>query len=941
MFPSGGGIIKIPMEGFPLDEFQKRAAETPGPAMVIAGPGAGKTRLLLARVLHLLQKGVPPERIFLLTFTVKTCRELRERLSALGISGPRVETFHSLAYDLLYEAADAPPRLLSEEEATDLIQRLARKLKISGSPRKLLEAVRSGHPAYSSLRKAYLDYLSASDLYDYLRLLLAVPEKRPPFPPGYQVLIDECQDLSPEIFRFLSLFPAEGLFLVGDPAQAIYGFRGADPRALKTFLEGLPGLSIHTLALSYRVPERILATAESLREDLFSGSTSLKAVRAGGEIRGWFFPSEKAEAIGVAKLVAELTGGVYLERAGEGLSPDEVLVLARLRAVLSPVKETLLREGLPVAEPEVEAEERRQKLLQLADRLAAGTLTPEEVLSEIRPLAPSLSDLFSGEERERLAARLRFLSTADLISVSREGVNLLTIHGAKGLEAEAVILVGAEEGLLPLELFPDTDPAEEKRLLYVALTRAKGRFFFTASGRRTLFGKRLPGRICPWLRHLPLTTDKGSRPRRAVQQGLFALLLLFLLVLPAGAESLRDFLRLQTPLLLRNHPVLSALRARIRAQENRIAPAGALPDPRVTFMVRNAGDPVPANTLGEEPMSMAGIKIEQTVPWKGKRKTRERIAALKAKELRLKWEEKSWELWRDLVQSALEMVYLEREAEILREMDGILRELEESARSRYQTGAGIQADILRAAVERGLLRERVARNLERQKVLRERLSRRLLFTRVSRLPKLELPAGLPPLPEEERLSAFLEQAPRVILYRLYLRERELRAHLAELEKRPDPKFFAGWYSRGTYPEIYEFGAGISIPLFISRKQDLLARAEKDEALAAGENLEDVKADLRYRLQGFLYQARTEAELVRLYEKEILPQDQADLDSARTYYLTGKLDFLNVLERARRLLEHRLSLCRHRVNYLAALAGIQALLGRTLVPELPGPQGGIP
>lgn len=436
-----------------------------------------------------------------------------------------------------------------------------------------------------------------------------------------------------------------------------------------------------------------------------------------------------------------------------------------------------------------------------------------------------------------------------------------------------------------------------------------------------------------------VVTTEGSVFSRIYFRIFFLIFLFFLSSGGAWAESLPEVLRAWTSLLVKKHPALSALSARIRAQEARISPAGALPDPTLSFVVRNVGDPIPLNTLGEEAMSLTGVRIEQILPWKGKRQTRREIVALEAEGLRVKYRERIWELWKGLVKMTLELMYLEKEAEILREMEEVLLILAETARAKYEAGEGIQADIFKAGTERSLLKERLKRNAERLRVVREGLIRRYLFTRISDLPEIELPERLPPLPARNLLISLLEESPGVSAYKLALRKRQLFARLASLERFPDIKVFAGWYSRGNLPDIYEFGVGFNLPIFISRKQEPLVYAEKEETFSAERTLEDVKAELRYRLEESLAFAETEMELVELYAGEILPQAEADYRSAKYYYETGDLDFLNLLERFRHLLNYRLGLIRHQVNYLTALAEVQALLGREIIRDLPGPKGG--
>ena len=508
---------------FELDPDQKAMVKAEGSVLVVAGPGAGKTRVLIARAAHLVDKGIPPDRVLLLTFTVRTRRELKERLAKAGLEGIRVETFHALAYDLLYETTGKPPRLAEEEELEGITKEVLRRTGLKLSPRKGLEKLYYGGEAFETARSEYLRYLAARGLYDYHRLLTEAERLVRRDFSGYHLLIDEFQDLSPEIFAFLRIFRGAEFFLVGDPAQAIYGFRGARPEKLGAFLkEFLPELKVMALRKSYRVPEGLLRIAEGLRFDPFQLGISLTATRPGGEILGWRYPSVRAEAIGVAKMITDLLGGTRMETADySDLSPGDLLVLARLRKVLGPLREALLKERLPVAEPEEEAQRRARFVRELARGAEDPKLFREKVSGLPADLKEDLGDILSeGLEKERLVARLRLISKADFLRPLATGINLLTIHGAKGLEARVVILVGAEKGLLPLELLQDSDPAEERRLLYVAFTRAREKFIFTTAPGRVLFGKKLSGKVSPWLKGIPQQEPRVS-PRRPKQGALF------------------------------------------------------------------------------------------------------------------------------------------------------------------------------------------------------------------------------------------------------------------------------------------------------------------------------------------------------------------------------------------------------------------------------------
>ncbi len=448
-----------------LDEFQRQAVEAVGHALVIAGPGAGKTRVLLARALKLLEKGLDPERLFLLTFTVRTARELRLRLASRTVV---VETFHALAYRLARENGHQP-RLEEEEDYQRLFDLAA------------------GHP------------LEKEEVH---------------------LLVDEFQDLSPELVAFLRRFEKATFFLVGDPAQAIYGFRGARPEVALEFAFSLPGVGLYHLPRSYRVPKKILEAALPLRDDFGLQLPSLQAVVPDGEIWGESYPSPEKEARGVAKLVAGALGGLQMETSKRGLSPGEVVVLARVRPLLTKVKEALLAEGIPVLD---QGEQQKLYLGELETFLARAcrASSKTDLLAHLPELSPTLREevaevLVKARDLEESLAFLHFLKWEREILVSRTAVNLMTIHQAKGLEFPLVILIGAEEGLLPFTFWPEVDEAEERRLAYVALTRSAQKFVFTTAKRRFLFGKRYHGKVSPYFSDLPCR--ESSPPRRVRRQ---------------------------------------------------------------------------------------------------------------------------------------------------------------------------------------------------------------------------------------------------------------------------------------------------------------------------------------------------------------------------------------------------------------------------------------
>ncbi len=511
----------------PLTAEQFQAATNPGHTLVVAGPGTGKTRTLLARVLFLLDQGVPSEQIFLLTFTLKTTSELKERLKALGVEA-RVETFHALAFDLC-RAKGLSPKLIEEKEREALVRDLLKSLgEDTRKAKKIAERLAQawGTPCSSQEDKLvdlYQRTLKAQGLWDYERLI-AESKDHPLAQEPLHILVDEFQDLSPGLVNFLKSFAQATFFLVGDPAQAIYGFRGGDPQVVKSFVEATPGFQLYSLRESFRLPQELLKWADRLRERFF-GEEALVSALPGGKVWGVGAASPEAEARKVAELVESELGSLQMERAqGKGRGPGEIAILVRLRALLPLYQKALRERGVPVHDPGGEASEELERLWHWASTLKTWP-APQELEQVSLRLSPQAQKILAelgqeAQDLQDLRFRLSLLKSVDLLRQRQDAVALMTIHETKGLEFPVVILAGAEEGILPLKIMPDADEAEERRLAYVAMTRAKNTFYFTWAKKRFLFGKRLPGRVTPFLAPFPKEGPSPRKPRRR-QKSLF------------------------------------------------------------------------------------------------------------------------------------------------------------------------------------------------------------------------------------------------------------------------------------------------------------------------------------------------------------------------------------------------------------------------------------
>lgn len=567
-------------------EAQQRAiAAGPGPVLVLAGPGSGKTRTLVGRILYLLDRGVSPQSIVAVTFTRRAAGEMRERLvQALGPTAdiPRADTLHALALnEWPTDPEGGQPAVLSEEAArtafaaantgaaTDKAaqQRLHRLWEELSLARETLTPLQ--HPEFL---ERYTAYKAERNLVDYTdlpegwltRLEAGAPR------PWKHVLVDEIQDLSPLQLKLLrALLPpsGNGFFGIGDPDQAIYGFRGAIADAGAALRELWPDLADVTLSTSYRSAEGILQAASALLGKA-SGRGELCAARScPAQLQLFSAPDAAREAVWLAEQVSRLIGVTShtLSDARRGgarsedllstpCSPGEIAVLVRIKALIPPLQEALNKRGIPCLAPETEpfwAEPRVVLLLGVAGRCCGrplpqpvpDSLTVSVPIRETDPVAllalleavPPFDPLFSRSAAFAALCRaykehggwmplldwVRLRQDLDEVRSQSEQVQLMTLHASKGLEFRAVFLPALEDGLLPFDGVPTlletasarrevrsasplrlAESAEERRLLYVGVTRAAEAVFASHAARRTLYGRELHLAPSPFLADL-------------------------------------------------------------------------------------------------------------------------------------------------------------------------------------------------------------------------------------------------------------------------------------------------------------------------------------------------------------------------------------------------------------------------------------------------------
>lgn len=368
-----------------LDAAQRQAVEAVGgPVVVIAGPGAGKTRTLTQRIAFLLrQPGVSSEQIMAVTFTKRAAAEMRRRVHELlpthSLEGLHVGTFHRLALDLmhLYRGVQ-PATVLDAWETRQLLETALHESGLTLRPQPTQRAISLAkaagqHPAdlagQALLQTAYVAYqaqLAAYQAWDYDDILLecvtwleatptALQQVRAQFP---YVLVDEFQDVNAVQYHLVRLLAAEGqgLFVIGDPDQAIYRFRGADPRYFRTLQQDFPQAQVLRLTTNYRSTQTIVQAATAvIAQNAPRQPTPLQATGApGSAVQCTTAPSAVAEGIAVVRQISHMLGGTDMLQADQHATREEhtrslsdFAVLVRTAHQAEILEQCFLQEGLP------------------------------------------------------------------------------------------------------------------------------------------------------------------------------------------------------------------------------------------------------------------------------------------------------------------------------------------------------------------------------------------------------------------------------------------------------------------------------------------------------------------------------------------------------------------------------------------------------------------
>ncbi len=516
-----------------LNPEQRRAVESVrGPVCILAGAGSGKTTTITHRVANQVASGAfRSDEILAVTFTDKAAGEMRARLEALDATGVRACTFHSAALgQLRFFAPEQPGKILASKAlplryignslrrpyrfrpAADLATEIEWAKNRRIPPADYLRSLGDHEPPIPpdlmlrvyrdyERRKADQGYVDFEDLIEMaIRLFDADEGALQQVRDRYHAFtVDEYQDVNLLQQTLLDrwLGDRDELCAVGDDYQSIYAFTGASPEYLLAMPERFPRAAVVRLEENYRSTPEILGFANRLVPRLGGAEKVLRATRASGAepaIRS--FGDAEAEAAFIVECMHELHAA--------GTPYEEMALLIRTNARSADFEEALTEAEIPSQGAALLSRDGARQLLKalrssgasvsevrrialeqgmletIPDKLGEREVTRQNDLARLVRLAEEFGDGTLAEFTAQLEER--FGSNAG------RGVHLLTYHRAKGLEFDAVFLPRLEERELPSKLSKAPAAiAEERRLLYVGLTRAKRHLTVTWSGKPSRF----------------------------------------------------------------------------------------------------------------------------------------------------------------------------------------------------------------------------------------------------------------------------------------------------------------------------------------------------------------------------------------------------------------------------------------------------------------------
>lgn len=596
-----------------LNNEQKKAATfKDGPCLVIAGAGSGKTKVLTTRIANLIENGVKPYNILAITFTNKAAGEMRERVNnIINAHDAFIGTFHSFGLKIIRENSalfnlTSAFTLIDTEDQTSIIKKIMKDINITDkmiSPafiKSKISFIKNNMLSDSEIAnflisenekiavKIYYEYEkilkrnNTLDFDDLLKKPVELFNSNKEVLEKYQdkfkyILIDEYQDTNEVQYKLVKLLSKKylNLFVVGDPSQSIYAFRGANYQNILNFEKDFKGCTVIKLPQNYRSTQTILDAANEVIShnkqrkdlDLFSDlgqgvkikyirtfNDSMENKRVVDEIQKLYeegynrkdmaiFYRTNAQSRSIedalvkANIPYKVFGSFYFYKRKEIKD-----LLAYLKLIANPSDDVSLERVInepkrKIGDKTIENLREKARSLNISmfeaidsgkelefknlilnlieiskDTSITGLIDKTLELSKMKETYENDKSLESDIRLENLMEfrsvsetyeketgnvnlsdflmEVSLVSDAAEYSLDANAVTLMTVHSAKGLEFKIVFIIGLEENIMPISkaLYDDEELEEERRLMYVAITRAKEKLYLLNAGRRMLYG---------------------------------------------------------------------------------------------------------------------------------------------------------------------------------------------------------------------------------------------------------------------------------------------------------------------------------------------------------------------------------------------------------------------------------------------------------------------
>ncbi|MCX7995762.1 MAG: UvrD-helicase domain-containing protein [candidate division WOR-3 bacterium] len=566
--PARGIKIETPM---PLAEKKKQELKlTPdqeqiinsldGRLLVLGQAGCGKTTTLVQGILRLIEKGIPPSRILVCTFTNKAANDIRKRLSQ-SIPAPQYDlwigTFHTIALRILRrdcERLDICEDFIIEEPKKifsllktetgkykmNAIIRTIEILKAKGITPEKFAPANEWQKICLKVYKEYQQYLKDNNILDYDDLIIYATkllEEYEDLRAHYQnmfeyIFVDELQDINPAQYKFISLLVRDNFLFTGDEDQAIYGWRGASKEIIYRVARDFSGVKIFHLNRSFRLPQSILDVANNLMQREATAIPNLET----GDV---FFYAAESTNEEIDYIVSEIKDLVE-----QDFSYRDIAILYRMNYLSKSYEEGLSKKGIPFTTIRGASFYEKEEFKEIVEYLEFLSALKSESTSDVsiarglgifktsktiqkklekivehhiqnlNVLSPSniVNDLiqclklksenveeflnfsrsYTDTSIGKFLSDLKLYQEMDLADWAKDTVKLMTIHSAKGMEFPVVFVVDLVEEIFPMtkSLSEPRDLEEERRLCYVAVTRAQKRLYLLypkyRSGRQQL-----------------------------------------------------------------------------------------------------------------------------------------------------------------------------------------------------------------------------------------------------------------------------------------------------------------------------------------------------------------------------------------------------------------------------------------------------------------------